>query len=1663
MKPDRFRDKVLGRWSSHPDALVARARRAARWAFVPLGVVVAAAASSLLDQGGIGRLFRDAGGWFDLTVGAVGAALAFLLGAGLTARLSDVQLTRRQASEDATESSRLLWVLVGACFALGLLGPLLSWLLRDSAPFVARAALQGLAVLPLVGVLVFLGAVSARDDRSPLVALVALVLGSVALLTMLHDLGVAWRQSWLRDAIAWVLPAFYRRLERPFLGIFLLAPLSILLGATLRLWRATDPRRAPAPTDAKLSLWQRLWRWLKGLFARKPRRTGAPEAPRVPTPPPWVAELREGLGLRDDVVRLELPRTSPPVAAMLPGAAAEGADEPVGDGAGPGATADPEAARRALRLFFGAVVPTADQVRVLERFDAAWREALGEAAEQGVSAVGSVSPDLVVHGVEGSGRTTALMACAVYAALARGQRVLWLASDEERAASVLERLRALLARDDLDAYVGAERLAVGLRRAVEGPVPDAADPRILVSTPVEAERHLYGSEDEESGGSAPVRDVLLSVEVLLVDDALDGAGVTRDHVPFLLAKHRLVLDGHGLVPQVVASCPRLARVGATLVARRFLSEAAGSERNVIALDPPPPDEAWLLPLRLKRDEKSVPALVAWCVERRQHVVVHRPGLSKALREALAREWGRGTELVRVVARPDEATARTAGTADVVVVAGGSAYLAAAFRRGFGHPNTVLVPIVYLDDPPAADTEGVVPVLVGADAPAFGLVHLRSVLRMLPPGVPTAASAWASLGFEPNRLPVRPSASRVEASFRFDTAARERFPADALDDYVVTERAARQAAPVDPRRAPHVEVALARDPGDPRRLVLAPTAPEDAGSVAARTLHWADPDGTSLEATSDLALLEDLSILRDGETFVRAAGPTARPPLRVTGRRLDPHGRTPRRPVVDLSVRVEAATAEALGGGADAGLQWLTLVPSAGSTWPVEAELTGLLDEEGDETLLDPVRFRYAARVHVVLLVPRRAGGARGEAALSPEAVGGLLSGVFSTRVGAAGAPVSPTLGAALEHALDRRLPGWRAWARTAAYRLTGRAARLGAAAWVLVEPLDAGRTVVATLDALLAEPGERRALLDAATWFLERAAAAPDRRTFVRRLLHAGRADDGEAGDHEEAAAIVAAARAAGAARARSGDVVEPTSEDDPRRPTVRPVVEDVARPWDDGAATTPWAACVDVLWAQALRRFPDLDGRDLDDDPLVFRASVEVEGVATLSGTHSRLRLGAASGGRATTLVVEPGDGLTGAEWHEALAQALASVLRACGAKDGATVALRLWASPRGEDEAGHPPSPRAPLFASVLGGYRRDGLLLVARPRPESPSPAPEPGGPWWPGLPAYAPPDDAALVAGRTLVTLPPAPRVRERGGTAVTFAHGGRTHTVHYGFDRDDDRRRYLDALASLPRRIGGPVWAHYVAHDPYAASVSALADALLAAYGGRRDDGLAEFLLAFVQSVDYVRDTHEAPGDWPRFPSETLVNGGGDCEDKSILYAALLMRFGVPHAFLDFPGHVAVGVVGRFGGVTFDLQGRRYVYAEPSVSGGTVALGAFPTDRSAVVVEVAARAFPPPQPVSVWTADFATTGTARMLVVLSAAERAGGRVTVAVHARPRDGGSTSRLLGAAEVALDGGVVAEVAVPLAWDGAPRGTLDLDVVVHRGGEVAALWPRAASVERR
>jgi hypothetical protein len=96
---------------------------------------------------------------------------------------------------------------------------------------------------------------------------------------------------------------------------------------------------------------------------------------------------------------------------------------------------------------------------------------------------------------------------------------------------------------------------------------------------------------------------------------------------------------------------------------------------------------------------------------------------------------------------------------------------------------------------------------------------------------------------------------------------------------------------------------------------------------------------------------------------------------------------------------------------------------------------------------------------------------------------------------------------------------------------------------------------------------------------------------------------------------------------------------------------------------------------------------------------------------------------------------------------------------------------------------------------------------------------------------------------------------------------------------------------------------------------------------------ANFVLLFVQSLPYaVDDVSTGIDEFPRYAIETLVAGGGDCEDTTILAGSIFLALGYDLVALNPKGHLALGIKGIFQGFYIEHNRIRYYYSETTGTG-----------------------------------------------------------------------------------------------------------------------------------
>jgi transglutaminase-like putative cysteine protease len=165
-------------------------------------------------------------------------------------------------------------------------------------------------------------------------------------------------------------------------------------------------------------------------------------------------------------------------------------------------------------------------------------------------------------------------------------------------------------------------------------------------------------------------------------------------------------------------------------------------------------------------------------------------------------------------------------------------------------------------------------------------------------------------------------------------------------------------------------------------------------------------------------------------------------------------------------------------------------------------------------------------------------------------------------------------------------------------------------------------------------------------------------------------------------------------------------------------------------------------------------------------------------------------------------------------------------------------------------------------------------------------------------------------------------------------GSRMPGSHFFTELTINKQRYIQ-YQQRPRELNPQEFDTYVTIS--IPEIEALADQLSQLAQAQHYSAYDQLCntLAFVQqTICYTDDLSPQTGkliEYPKYPLETLVEKKGDCEDQSILAAALLAALGYKVALLILPVHVALGVAGfddKPGSrVVHPASGVRYLYAE----------------------------------------------------------------------------------------------------------------------------------------
>lgn len=1020
MSPDEFRDKPLGWRSSHP--------RWIRYRYKALLGLLTTCGSVLVAA--VYFLARNVRDWTPVwenrgvIIGVAGFFAMFVIGGVLTSallcRIAAIQLHGRNTQSRG--AIKFDWWIVLLTILIAGAGPHYIGKL-DSVPLLVKKLCAMLAFLPLLGLLFVLrreedkqakkgtdeGKENPRKWNVKSVLAQAFFWANLSVLTYLlaHDWALVRGLSETAQQLARFIPSSVLQVP-PMLLPVILCVTSFL---SLLLWRWLSSPAARL-TDPKLP---------SRTAKKKPGKLTHSTNEECPVEMPiWGLEVCQQAELSAD----QRQRLSTDQVAQV--------DE-----------------NSQWRRLFGNLGPTVDQTAVVDRCHNLFEKAL---TTLNAAAEDRSCPGFVVSGPDGSGRTTALIAAAVFAAFVRGQYVLYLAGDEQQASRIVEEIQSFLSRLALGPYVVASTISDAV---IDGAVrKDRPVPQVLVGTPTALQRVYYGHSTNQLRLH---RNLTRLPEVLLVDDLTSFSPEDRFHLPFQVDKHRLLVESTGRMLQVIAATDTLSDVGFDLMSSRLLGRTGLDKvRHHLRTRAREFAAVWHVAVPTDDRHDTLSRLVVACVHAKKKIVVIRPGIDEpqraALRTFLLQQANVPKAPLRIVSSPEELRATRLSPHAIILDGEFSEEQSLAIRMECGRSDTI---VFELADPlkPRGLPCPQLPVLTSQSAAQARNAHVGSVLRLMPQRFPIDGENLVRAGIGPAKLPEITTSIRPEFMVEIDRDITAHSP---------TATAALQATRSLPwRLVPERQAASFVRDSTSRTLLVTPT---DVGK-SARYARWFDKDALIAEAgVIDLAHCRQLLLTLPGR---RLAPVSMRVNDDDAAARIDAEawigdGSDRAIPVMEITWSLpEDIDPRILFGGEDDGLLWLTLPD------PIDAQyvVDGLCCPDGRSTRVEPIVFDCPVELSCLVLNQT-----------SPHQLesNGLRAALAHTE----SHDDLPELAAAFGATADRFAPGVLGYTRLAATQINSDQGGVAVAVWFL-EPTTSGRTASSLFTKLLRRDEERGLLLNA--------------------------------------------------------------------------------------------------------------------------------------------------------------------------------------------------------------------------------------------------------------------------------------------------------------------------------------------------------------------------------------------------------------------------------------------------------------------------------------------------------------------------------------------------------------------------------------------------------
>ncbi|HYG78178.1 MAG TPA: hypothetical protein VEK08_24445 [Planctomycetota bacterium] len=1057
MTPGEFKN-FLGPWSSHPDWLRQKEERFRAWGFA---LIVALLLFGVVLFKNFSWMASLRAAWSCVFVLGIAAncALCCITTVAVCRLMAEYYSRNPGKNEYASARTPVRWELLFVCLAAGAIGPFFLSRMEKLPPEI-RYAFHLFAIFPLTAVFASLGRYKNRPGERartrPVSTFIFVALLCATIYSVFHDLQDSARQIVERE---WI--------ERHMLGLLILTPLTVAAYAAMALFPLYE--KIPVEEDSSREREQRA---------------------ETSKPPEWVAGL-----LRN-----------------LPGGTASRI-EPLVEG-----DTSPVTAREDLRMLFGGVLPTKAQVHLFERFRDSHHELIDKFGA-GNNEHLSQSSDLLIDGPIGSGRTTALLACAAYAAFVRGQRVLIVVPDETRQNLAVERIRNFLERARLHYYVSCD---VVREDKVNTWLQDGAQvPSIFVGTLLSVEHYLYGARC--SAADEPrLRRLILGIEVIIVDDFMDYSDTQRSHIPFLLDKQRLLLDAEFMPLQVLVVFPRLAELAKAILGERFFTAKRFKTENTVTLLPLPGERddgrrGWHVTIESADPKRILDELAVNCLklDANPYVIVYEKGLGEEQcqkREKVLKERSQKNSLA-VISDLNQQIENAPSVDAVFYQVAVHEERCLALRLYMGHSETVIFSILKKGEilqPGRVDSaDGVLPVVTHRSARPLMLEHLRSIIRFLRPKTPLFEDMWNQLGLKFPELQERVREGSPDLVIDRDMLDEESYRRRLLNFISLRET-----------RSGHEPVMVGGVPDesrdffrhiDGRSYFIAAAHAKAPERERNRRLIWHDDAGQLLHE-EDLAHLREFRLVRGRNAYVPQHLEATADGVVATTQPWLGGGDDEYLPVYDAAWSLpHTARAVEHQGGRQRGVSWFQLQFSERPL--IKLKLTHLMNDFGGHSSRDQIEVHYRARFSCIVINPEEFPSEE----LSEE-LGAWMSGDWETNPDSS---FWPELTAAMNYAFESRLPGLLYYARIFAFKLKPQHKSVGEAVIWLIEPNSSGDTVMSVVGEVMRKTEERKALFKTVNVLLEKLKQSESPQALMRRMGRVGYDGDGAMLDCNLAVGII--------------------------------------------------------------------------------------------------------------------------------------------------------------------------------------------------------------------------------------------------------------------------------------------------------------------------------------------------------------------------------------------------------------------------------------------------------------------------------------------------------------------------------------------------------------